>query len=114
METLCDPHDDALPRLREWPASRLVHVLDLYVGKELKTSPTYNCHHGEAIKGHVPSATASISVPASNVPVLVGDIGTDRVARDFVVHELGKPPVTYVPDNQEYHTHKPRERVDAP
>ena len=34
--------DERLPRLRQWPDSRVVHVTDLYTEEELRTSPTYN------------------------------------------------------------------------
>ena len=34
--------DERLPRLRELPDSRVVHVTDLYTEEELRTSPTYN------------------------------------------------------------------------
>ena len=34
--------DERLPRLRQLPDSRLVHVSDLYSDEELKTSPVYN------------------------------------------------------------------------
>ena len=36
------PIDERVPRLRQLPDSRLVHVTDLYTAEELKTSPTYN------------------------------------------------------------------------
>ena len=36
------PLDERVPRLRQLPNSRLVHVTDLYTAEELKTSPTYN------------------------------------------------------------------------
>ena len=36
------PQDERLPRLRQLPDSRVVHVTDLYTEKELRTSPTYN------------------------------------------------------------------------
>ena len=36
------PNDERVPRLRQLPDSRLVHVTDLYTAEELKTSPTYN------------------------------------------------------------------------
>ena len=36
------PWDERLPRLRQLPDSRLVHVTELYTDQELKTSPTYN------------------------------------------------------------------------
>ena len=36
------PHDERVPRFRQLPDSRLVHVTDLYTAEELKTSPTYN------------------------------------------------------------------------
>ena len=34
--------DERVPRFRQLPVSRLVHITDLYTGEELKTSPTYN------------------------------------------------------------------------
>ena len=34
--------DERVPRLREAPAGRLIHVPDLYTAEELKTSPAYN------------------------------------------------------------------------
>ena len=36
------PTDERVPRFRQLPESRLVHVRDLYSAEELKTSPTYN------------------------------------------------------------------------
>ena len=36
------PIDERVPRLRQLPDSRLVHVTDLYTTEELKTSRTYN------------------------------------------------------------------------
>ena len=36
------PIDERVPRLRQLPDSRFVHVTDLYTANELKTSPTYN------------------------------------------------------------------------
>ena len=36
------PIDERVPRLRQLPDSRLVHVTDLYTDEELKASPTYN------------------------------------------------------------------------
>ena len=36
------PIDEAVPRLRQLPDSRVVHVTDLYTAEELQTSPTYN------------------------------------------------------------------------
>ena len=34
--------DERVPRFRQLPVSRLVHITDLYTVEELKTSPTYN------------------------------------------------------------------------
>ena len=34
--------DERVPRFRQLPARRLVHINDLYTAEELKTSPTYN------------------------------------------------------------------------
>ena len=36
------PIDERVPRVRQLPDSRLVHVTELYTAEELKTSPTYN------------------------------------------------------------------------
>ena len=36
------PTDESVPRFRQLPDSRVVHVTDLYTAEELKTSPTYN------------------------------------------------------------------------
>ncbi len=36
------PIDERVPRLRQLPDSRLVHITDLYTAEELQTSPTYN------------------------------------------------------------------------
>ena len=36
------PTDERIPRVRQLPDSRLVHVNDLYTAAELKSSPTYN------------------------------------------------------------------------
>ena len=36
------PTDERVPRFRQLPDSRLVHVRDLLTAEELKTSPTYN------------------------------------------------------------------------
>jgi len=36
------PADERVPRFRQLPEGRLVHVTDLYTAEELKTSPTYN------------------------------------------------------------------------
>ena len=36
------PTDERVPRFRQLPDSRLVHVKDLFTAEELKTSPTYN------------------------------------------------------------------------
>ena len=34
--------DERVPRFRQLPVRRLVHINDLYTAEELKTSPTYN------------------------------------------------------------------------
>ena len=36
------PIDERVPRFRQLPARRLVHITDLYTAEELKTSRTYN------------------------------------------------------------------------
>ena len=40
--TVYHPIDEHVPRVRQLPDSRLVHVHDLYTAEELKTSPAYN------------------------------------------------------------------------
>ena len=50
------PIDESVPRFRQLPDSRLVHVTDLYTAEELKTSLTYN----EAL--HLGSAQNSLRV----------------------------------------------------
>ena len=49
------PIDECVPRWRELPDSRLVHITDLYTAEELKTSRTYN----ELLRG---SAQNSLNV----------------------------------------------------
>ena len=36
------PIDESVPRLRQQPAGRVVHITDLYTAEELQISPTYN------------------------------------------------------------------------
>ena len=47
------PGDERLPRLRQLPDRRLVHVRSLYTDQEVKTSPTYNeaLSHSESQNG---------------------------------------------------------------
>ena len=40
--TTYHPLDERVPRFRQLPARRLVHITDLYTAEELKTSRTYN------------------------------------------------------------------------
>ena len=40
--TIYHPIDERVPRVRQLPDSRVVHITDLYTAEELKTSPTYN------------------------------------------------------------------------
>ena len=40
--TVYHPIDECVPRIRQLPDSRLVHITELYTEQELKTSPTYN------------------------------------------------------------------------
>ena len=42
------PTDERVPRFRQLPNGRLMHVKDLYTAEELKTSPTYNEALGRA------------------------------------------------------------------
>lgn len=40
--TVYHPIDERVPRVRQLPDSRVVHLTDLYTAEELQTSPTYN------------------------------------------------------------------------
>ena len=55
------PHDERIPRLRQLPDSRLVHVADLYTAEERKTSatlnealPRYGCRNGLNVRLSLP------------------------------------------------------------
>ncbi len=40
--TIYHPIDERVPRVRQLPDSRVVHITELYTAEELQTSPTYN------------------------------------------------------------------------
>ena len=57
------PIDESVPRLRQLPDSRVVHITDLYTAEELKTSPTYNELFFESPQMRVGSGGASSMPP---------------------------------------------------
>ena len=71
------PLDERVPRVRELPDSRLVHVHDVYTAEELKTSRTYN----ELLsRGHAQDAL-NVRLDASRGSYITWSLG-DPVASD--------------------------------
>ena len=68
--------------------------------------------HLEGRARHMPEPAVFRTVPERDVLVLAGDIGTDLLARQFVLRESKLSAVVYVPGNHEYYTHRSREAVD--
>ena len=69
--------------------------------------------HLESYPIHLPPQSAFRPVPDRDVLVLAGDIGRGLQAREFVLRELARSPVIYVPGNHEYYSMQNRETVDA-
>ena len=67
--------------------------------------------HLESYPGRRPPA-AAFRPAERDVLVLAGDIGTGMLARDFVLRELARSPVIYVPGNHEYYRFALREEID--
>ena len=71
------PLDERVPRVRQLPDSRLVHVHDVYTVEELKTSPTYN----ELLsRGHAQDSL-NVRLDASGGSYITWSLG-DPVASD--------------------------------
>ena len=75
--------DERVPRFRQLPARRLVHITDLYTAEELKTSPTYNeilrragMQDGLTFGSHV---EALQDITARGIPILSHSIGWDNI-----------------------------------
>ena len=102
------PIDERVPRLRQLPDSRLVHVTELYTAEELKTSPTYNeimlrCDHQDSLNVRLAQLMAD-ALPSSGAVALSGSMRLGRSSGwpPFVVHvkpvdvpqpDYGAPPV---------------------
>ena len=69
--------------------------------------------HLEFYPIHLPPQSAFRPVPDRDVLVLAGDIGRGLQAREFVLRELARSPVIYVPGNHEYYGMQSRETIDA-
>ena len=74
------PIDERVPRLRQLPDSRLVHVTELYTAEELKTSPTYNeimlrCDHQDSLNVRLAQLMAD-ALPSSGAVALSVSIPT--------------------------------------
>ena len=61
----------------------------------------------------MPEPTAFRSVPNRDLLILAGDIGTDMLARDFVLGELKNSPVIQIPGNHEYYSPRHRKTIDG-
>ena len=68
--------------------------------------------HLEGRPRQMPEADAFTPVFDRQVLVLAGDIGTDLVAKNFLMRELDVSPVIYVPGNHEYYSKRNRSDID--
>ena len=68
--------------------------------------------HLEAYESRLPPVSAFRPVSDRDLLVLAGDIGTGMLAREFVLRELTRSPVIYVPGNHEYYGFALREEID--
>ena len=69
--------------------------------------------HLEFYESRLPPATAFRPADGRDVLVLAGDIGRHMQAREFVLRELRRSPVVYVPGNHEYYSMQRRATIDA-
>ena len=79
------PTDERIPRLRQLPDSRLVHIKDLYTAEALKTSPTYNellCRGGmqDSVNVRLDGPDGSYIVWGPGDPVDSDGWGSSRIA----------------------------------
>ena len=82
--------DERVPRFRQLPVSRLVHINDLYTAEELKTSPTYNellrrAAMQDSLNVRLPGLDGSHIGWGLNDPVDSEGWGSSRIA---MVHRL--------------------------
>ena len=82
--------DERVPRFRQLPVSRLVHINDLYTAEELKTSPTYNellrrAGMQDGLNVRLPGLDGSHISWGLNDPVDSDGWGASRIA---MVHRL--------------------------
>ncbi len=78
------PTDERVPRLRQLPDSRLIHVKDLYTAQELKTSPTYNelmlrTRQQDSLNVRLDGSDGSYIVWALGDPVASGGWGSSGI-----------------------------------
>ena len=78
------PWDERLPRLRQLPDSRLVHVTALYTEQELKTSPTFNeallrCRGQNSLNVRMDGPEGSRIVWIMNDPIAPGGWGSGQI-----------------------------------
>ena len=69
--------------------------------------------HLEFDQSRLPPVTAFRPAAGRDVLVLAGDIGRGLLARQFVLRELPRSPVIYVPGNHEYYGLQRRATIDA-
>ena len=69
--------------------------------------------HLEGYRDHMPDKVAFCAAPERDVLVLAGDIGQATQGRDFVLRELARSPVIYIPGNHEYYLRRSRDRIDS-
>ena len=79
------PIDERVPRFRQLPDSRLVHVPDLYTAEELKTSPTYNeislrSHYQDGLNVRLDGPDASHIAWGLGDPVASDGWGSSQIA----------------------------------
>ena len=79
------PIDERVPRFRQLPDSRLVHVSDLYTAEELKTSPTYNeislrSHYQDGLNVRLDGPDASHIAWGLGDPVASDGWGSSQIA----------------------------------
>ena len=90
-DLMCDylahyhPSDERVPRVRQLPDSRLVHITELYTAEELQTSPTYNeamlrSHAQDSVNVRLDGPDGSHITWSLNDPVSPGGWEAPRLA----------------------------------
>ena len=103
--TTYHPLDERVPRFRQLPARRLVHITELYTAEELKTSRTYNellprAGMQDGLNVQLPGLAGSHIGWGLNDPVDAAGWGASRITRverllphiQQFVRWLGEPP----------------------